>query len=221
MNYYIVVEGKSGERKVYPKWIQILNPDLTQVYSLADISSNNYYLISGNGYPQYLKIVDRAVEDCAANKAVDRLVIAVDAEDFSYQEKEREVVGRIAERLDPQRVCIVVQYPCFESWALGNRIVFRRKPVDSTLRRYLRFYDVRTNDPESLPALQEESLNKCQFAFVYLKRILNDRYPNLTYTKSNPKVVEHPKYFEQIRRRLHETRHIRSFGPFLDAFRKV
>jgi hypothetical protein len=221
MNYYIVVEGKSGERKVYPKWIQILNPDLTQVYSLADISSNNYYLISGNGYPQYLKIVDNAVEDCAANKAVDRLVIAVDAEDFSYQQKEREVVGRVAERLDPQRVCIVVQYPCFESWALGNRIVFRRKPVDSTLRRYLRFYDVRTNDPESLPALQEESLNRCQFAFVYLKRILNDRYPNLTYTKSNPKVVEHPKYFEQIRRRLHETKHIRSFGSFLDAFRKV
>ena len=221
MNYYIVVEGKSGERKVYPKWIQILNPDLTQVYSLADISSNNYYLISGNGYPQYLNIVDRAVEDCAANKAIDRLVTAVDAEDFSYQEKEQQVIARIAERLDPQRVCIVVQYPCLESWALGNRIVFRRNPTDCTLRRYLRFYDVRTNDPELLPALQEESLNRCQFAFVYLKRILSDRYADLTYTKNNPQVIQHPKYFDHIRRRFHETKHIRSFGRFLDTFRKV
>lgn|SRR4030042_3120742 len=219
MNYYIVVEGKSGERKVYPKWIHILNPDLMQVYSLTDISSNNYYLISGNGYPQYLRIIDRAVEDCLANQAIDRLVIAVDAEEFSYQEKEREVIACLAERLDPQRVCVIVQYPCFETWALGNRIAFRRKPVDSTLRRYLRFYDVRTNDPELLPPLQEESLNRCQFAFVYLKRMLNDRYANLTYTKSNPQVIEHPKYFEQMRRRLHETKHIRSFGVFLDAFR--
>lgn len=219
MNYYIVVEGKSGERKVYPKWIHILNPDLIQVYSLADISSNNYYLISGNGYPQYLKIVDSAVEDCAANQAIDRLVIAVDAEDFSYQEKEHEVVACVAGRLDPQRVCIIVQYPCLESWALGNRIVFRRNPVDSALRRYLQIYDVRTNDPELLPALQEESMNRCQFAFMYLKRVLSDRYAKLTYTKSNPQVIEHPKYFEHMRKRLQETKHIRSFGVFLDAFK--
>lgn len=219
MNYYIVVEGKSGERKVYPKWIQILNPDLIQVYSLVDISSNNYYLISGNGYPQYLKVVDSAVEDCAANQAIDRLVIAVDAEDFSYQEKKDEVVACVAGRLDPQKVCIIVQYPCLEAWALGNRVVFRRNPLDSTLRRYLRIYDVRTNDPELLPALQDESMNRCQFAFMYLKRILSDRYAKLTYTKSNPEVIEHPKYFEHIRKRFQETKHIRSFGVFLDAFK--
>jgi hypothetical protein len=218
MNYYIVVEGKSGERKVYPKWIHILNPDLTQVHSLADISSNSYYLISGNGYPQYLKIVNRAVEDCISNQAIDRLVIAVDAEDSSYEQKRDEVVACIANRLNPQRLCIIVQYPCFETWALGNRIVFRRKPEDPHLRRYIQIFNVRDNDPELLPDLPEESLNRSQFAFIYLKRILSDRYPKLTYTKNNPQIIEHPKYFDQIRKRLRETNHIRSFDNFLDAF---
>lgn len=221
MNFYIVVEGRSGERRVYPKWISILNPSLKEVYSIADIDKDTYLIVSGNGYPNYFRIIDNAVEDCNAYAVIDRLVVAVDAEDLSYQDKKSEILSYIGARMQPDKVKVVVQFPCLENWALGNRIVCRRKPHDARLRKYLRTYDVRIEDPEELPSLPGEDLNRCQFAFVYLKRMLHDRYPGLIYTKSNPVVIEHEKYFAQIRKRLEDTNHIRSFSDFLETFTPV
>lgn len=218
MNLYIVVEGKSGERIAYPKWLQIISPILIQVYSVSDMVENNYLLISGNGYPRYFRIIDSALEDCNANRNIDLLVIAVDAEEYSYEEKQNQLLEYVREKISPEKVRIIIQYPCLETWALGNRIVCRRHPQDLQLRKYLRLFDVRERDPEDLPPLEVEDLNRCQFAFVYLKKMLNDRYPRLTYTKGNPSVIAHEKYFKQIRRRLNETRHIKSFAAFIDTF---
>ena len=55
MNYYIVVEGKCGERIVYPYWLKYINEDLKQVEYLSELTTDTYYLISGDGYPSYLK----------------------------------------------------------------------------------------------------------------------------------------------------------------------
>jgi hypothetical protein len=218
MNYYVVVEGRSGEKRVYPKWISLLNPSLKEVHSVNEIGNDNYLIISGNGYPSYMKIIDNAIEDCSSYAAIDFLVVAVDAEDFTYQAKKTEILAYIGDRLPPQKVKVIVQFPCLENWALGNRVVCKRNPQDARLRKYLRAYDVRVYDPEGLPPFPDEDLNRCQFAFVYLKRILNDRHPSLTYTKSNPVVIEHEKYFEQMRKRLEETGHIVSFRDFLETF---
>lgn len=219
MNYYVVVEGRSGEKKVYPKWLKILAPKLTQVYSVGDIRADSYYLISGDGYPQYLCRVQDALDDCKNYRNIDVLVIAVDSEEASYKEKHSEISDFVRGKIEPERVRIVIQHPCLETWALGNRIVCRRNPQNVDLRRYLKIYDVRISDPEDLPALPSEGLNRCQFAFKYLKRMLNDRHPNLTYTKSNPYVIEHEKYFKQIQIRLEETGHIQSFESFMESFK--
>jgi hypothetical protein len=48
--------------------------------------------------------------------------------------------------------------------------------------------------------------------------MLNEKYRNLTYSKSNPGALLHVKYFEQIKNRLKDTGHIASFGAFLQAF---
>ncbi len=47
MNLYIVVEGRTSEKKVYPCWIKRINPILVEITDLDDFSGNNYYLISG------------------------------------------------------------------------------------------------------------------------------------------------------------------------------
>ena len=219
MNLYILVEGKSGERIVYPRWLSIINPGLKQVYSVADLRENNYYLISGNGYPQYFRRIDSAIEDCNANPNIDALVIAVDAEDESYEAMTATITEYVKDKISPEKLRLIIQHPCLETWALGNQIVCRRNPQDTQLRRYLRLFDVRTQDPELLPPLPAEELNRCQFAFVYLKRMLNDRYPRLVYTKANPSVIAHEKYFEHIWRRLRETGHIGSFGAFIETFK--
>ena len=218
MNYYIVVEGKSGEKRVYPKWIGRLNPTLRQVHSVAEISTETYFIVSGNGYPGYLKIIDNAIEDFNAATSIDLLVIAVDAEDQSCEAKKAEILSFVGERIPTEKLRVIVQFPCLENWALGNRVVCRKNPENPQLRKYLRLFDVRVLDPEVLPPLPEEDLNRCQFAFVYLKRMLNDRHPKLTYTKSNPVVIEHEKFFAQMKLRLEQTAHIQSFDAFFKAF---
>jgi hypothetical protein len=179
---------------------------------------NSYYLISANGFPHYYQIIDNAIEDINASGKFDCLVIAVDSEDYSCSEKYNDILSHVGNRLDSAQLKIIVQHPCIEAWALGNRVVFRRHPEDEMLREFLRFYNVRKSDPELLPDYPKKELNRAQFAFLYLKHILVDQYPHLTYTKSNPKALLHIKYFEQLKKRLIETEHIKSFDMFLQAF---
>jgi hypothetical protein len=218
MKYYIVVEGKCGERIVYPPWISYVNEALSQTHNIDDDTNDSFYLISGNGYPNYLNIIDNAIDDINAKNKFDCLVVAVDAEEDAYQDKYDEIFQHVGDRLKNAQLKIIIQHPCLEAWALGNRVVFRRHPENENLRRYLKIFNVRVDDPESIPSLPSENLNRAQFAFSYLKCILTDRYPKLIYTKSNPRVLVHEKYFEQIRKRLEETQHIKSFKAFLDVF---
>jgi hypothetical protein len=73
-------------------------------------------------------------------------------------------------------------------------------------------------DPELLPGYPRREWNRAQFAFRYLKKSLNDKNKNLTYTKRNPKTLLHPKYFHEIEKRYNQTGHICSFSTFLTAF---
>ncbi|MDV2999865.1 MAG: hypothetical protein N5P05_001471 [Chroococcopsis gigantea SAG 12.99] len=53
MNIYFLVEGNSTERKIYPKWLEYLIPELMRVDYHDQVDNNNYYLISGEGYPEF------------------------------------------------------------------------------------------------------------------------------------------------------------------------
>jgi len=218
MKYYIVVEGKCGERKVYPAWLSYLNKSLVQTFDITDKSPDTYYLVSGNGYPHYFRIIDNAINDVNQTANFDFLIVAVDSEENSLHDKYNEIYNYINGKLTSSQFKIIIQHPCLETWALGNQIVFRRHPHDEKLRQYIKFFDVRTKDSSFLPAFPPENLNRAQFAFSYLKTILSERYKNLIYTKSNPKVIMNEKYFEQIRKRYNDTGHIASFQSFLSAF---
>jgi len=115
---------------------------------------------------------------------IDRLVIAVDSEEMSYEEKRREIVDFVASVSVAIDYRIIVQHFCLETWALGNQVVVTRYPKDERLREYRRYYDVLSRDPELLPGYPPQQLNRSQFASLYLKKILNEKYRKLTYTKS-------------------------------------
>jgi hypothetical protein len=218
MRYYLVVEGKCGESIIYPQWISYVNEQLVQKFCIDDMVDNSYYLISGNGFPYYYQIIDNAIEDINVSGKFDCLVIAVDSEDYSCSDKYNDILTYVGNKLVSAQLKIIVQHPCIEAWALGNRVVLRRNPEDEMVREFLKFYNVRKSDPELLPGYPKKELNRAQFAFLYLKHILVDRYPRLTYTKSNPKALLHIKYFEQLKKRFNETAHIKSFDMFLQAF---
>ena len=218
MNQYIVVEGLCSEQKVYPSWILYTNSALTQVFDLADIVSNNYYMISGMGYPQYFEIIQAAIDDVNTNETIDQLVICVDSEEMSFAEKKDEIEAFVEGKIEPWKVVIVIQHYCLETWALGNQVIHKRNPQDETLRKYIRFHDACHSDPELIPNPSQFSMNRAQFCTDYLRRTLREKYPKLTYSKRDPSLLAHPKYFERIRLRFEKMNHIDSFSSFIGAF---
>lgn len=217
MNVYIVVEGKT-EKPVYKTWIPFVNNRLIYVNDIFEIQDNNFSIVSGEGYPGYYDIIENAIEDVNAIRNVDRLVISIDSEDKSREEKQEEVSEFLLGRNCFVPITIIVQHFCIETWALGNRKIVRRHPVTEKLVKYKRAFDVLVNDPEMLPGLPDEDLNRAQLAFRYLKAIMNERFRNLTYTKKNPKPLLHIRYFLEVKSRLEDTGHIGSFGDFLQGF---
>lgn len=222
MNVYLVVEG-NGEKEVYKRWIERNFQSLSIVNNIEEVTNNNVLIVSGGGYPNYFNVIKNAIEDICNSTKFDRLVVAIDSEDIEYRRKKVEVGQKINENIPQNHTKqfdyrIIVQHFCLETWALGNRSIFRRNPESAELRNFISFYNVLNSDPEGLPALNEE-MNRAQFALIYLKRIIQEHSPRLGYDKSSPRVLyENNTYFEEIRVRHLDTGHIASFGDFLTAF---
>ena len=216
MNVYLIVEG-TGEKPVYEHWVPLVNPNLSVVDSLDEVKNNNLIIYSGGGYPNYFDVIQAGVEDVAESEQLDRLVISIDSEAMSYQEKREEIEEFVSALGRDLEYRVVVQHFCLETWALGNKVIVKRNPRDRKLREYMKFFDVVSQDPELLPDYSKEDLTRAQFAARYLKKLLNERYRG-TYKKGNPRPLLHDLYYERVRRRFEETGHIASFEDFLSAF---
>jgi hypothetical protein len=216
MNFYVVTEG-AVEARVYKKWIPLIDASLTFVRTPAELLHNNFTIISGGGYPFFMGVIKNAISQIEATPLNARLVICVDSEDATYQQKYQEISTHVAaNKVGPLDSRIVVQHFCFEAWALGNQRIPRRTSRNSELLEYRAHYDVLDLDPEGLTPIHD--LNRAQFAEVYLRRIVNDRNPRLSYSKHNPAVVEDSTYFQELKRRLTDTGHIESFRHLELAF---
>jgi hypothetical protein len=216
VNIYTVVEGEIGERYVYEKWIPFINPTLSFVNDIFEIKNDNFAIIAGMGLPFTFEVIEDAIQDVNTVGNIDRFVIAIDSEDMSFDEKLEEVREFLADKPCIAEIKIIIQHFCLETWALGNKKVGPRKPKDLTLSEYKRVFNVLEKDPELLPAYK--GLNRAQFALIYLRKMLNDKNRNLTYTKNNPKALLYETYFNEIKKRHDDSDHILSFSTLLDAF---
>ena len=214
----MVVEGKVVEKSVYKVWVPEIRNDLTYVAHPSELINNNFTIVSGNGYPSYFETIKDAIGDVSSSAVPMRLIVCIDSEEMTLNDKYLEIDDYIKDVGPPQDYRIVVQHFCFETWALGNRKIPSRNPKNPKLQRFRKLHDVLKKDPEEWPGLPSEGLNRSQFAEYYLQLILNDRYKRLTYSKSNPHVVAHAKYFEELKLRRADTGHIKSFEAFISAF---
>lgn len=216
MNVYVVVEGRGTEPAVYRSWIPLVNPVLKPVDYITQVTKDNFYIVSGGGYPSIYKTVEAAISDTNTDLRFDRLVVALDSEDETRAARLAEIQGVVKAGTPRVDVKVIIQHFCFETWALGNRVAIPKAPREEPLISFRRHHDVRILDPEDLTIHPEHELNRAQLAGKYLRAALRQR--NQSYSKSNPTVVAHPKYFEQVQKRLVETEHIKSFGDFMLAF---
>ena len=220
MNIYVLVEGERAARKIYRSWIPIVNPTLKYIDYLNQLDQNNFFISAGFGQSQFLtNRIENAIKD-VNNLAFDRLVLAIDSEDKSYEDKLTEITERVVGLGCNVPVKYVIQHFCFETWLLGNKQTFRKKTDDNELQKFRTLFDVRNNDPELLPTYSERAWNRAQFAFQYLRAGLRDVHPanRISYTKKQPGVVVTEGYFSQVKKRYLDDNHIMSFRWFLDAF---
>ena len=67
MNVYVVVEGRVVEEAAYSVWIPQVNNALTLATLRPEVvGDNKFFIVSGEGYPQYFEIVHAALEEVAA-----------------------------------------------------------------------------------------------------------------------------------------------------------
>ncbi|MCQ0976048.1 MULTISPECIES: hypothetical protein [Klebsiella] len=217
MNLYILAEGKQTERRLYPAWMGVLSPSVTKVDYLSAIDNNNYYFISGEGYPRMLDVtLVNALKDLSENKKITDFWVALDSEGEDVESRVKLVMEKITTSgmdISHCNVHVIVQNPCVETWGLGNKVIISPNKLNPTFLGFLNHYDVQSNDPEEMqkPSFYEGSIAK--YHESYLKSMLALR--NATYTKKNPAALMEPSYLQQLINRAYEDEgHIPSFRLF-------
>jgi hypothetical protein len=211
------VEGFS-EKEIYKKWIPYANNRLKCVDTIDEVSEDNFIIITGGGYPNLLEVIDDAIETIDLYDGLfDKLLISVDSEEFTREEKFFEMKNHVENKNCSIPIDIIVQHFCIETWLLGNKKIGPRNPSSVKLKNYKNIFDVLCYDPELLPENEEEELNRAQFAFSYIKALLNEKFRNLSYTKKNPTPVLHHTFFNEVKSRFLNDGHINSFKEFLDS----
>ncbi|MFK7982400.1 MAG: hypothetical protein AB8G86_20630 [Saprospiraceae bacterium] len=227
MNIYFLVEGRSTEKKVYPKFVEhFFEGKLKRVSQFNKIVNNNYFLLSGNGYPRiFTDVLKNSIADINSVGTYDYLFLCIDADENSIAERQLELEEYLAEfkkeRIELNSNCtleLIVQNRCIETWFLGNKVVYKANPSSNALLKFQEFYNVEENDPE-LMSIFEGFDNHANFHFTYLKEMLLER--NIRYTKNYPRDVAESHYLERLIERGNNNSHIQSFMHFYNLCKKI
>ena len=223
MNLYIMVEGLT-EKKVYPLWLEELWPEMIRVENYDEVTNNNYFIFSSGGYPSILDDIEDAVEEMNETKKFDYLIIALDSDELTVEERIAEVkeVFEVEQlRFNLDKVIVLVQNKCFETWCLGNRKMFPTTVDTEDFQTCLDFYNVRNEDPEEMP--RNEAImsitTTSQYHEHYLKKMFIEK--RQSYKKGSEKIVGQRYYLEQLIKRVNEMNHLPSFRYFINIIEKL
>lgn len=217
MNLYFIVEGRRTEKKVYPEWLNFLIPELNRVNWAFEATLNNYFLFNGNGFPALLhNHLSNSIKEINDLKMFNYLVLVLDVDETSVEFRINEVNNFIKEndlQLIDCELIIITQDRCIETWFLGNKTIYKSNPQNIELRDYVKFYNVKDNDPELMPVFDGFNTHS-QFHADYCTEFLRER--NIRYSKNNPNGVVEEVYLNRLIERTKETSHIKSFKTFVD-----
>jgi len=222
MNIYFIVEGRRTEKKVYAAWLSHLIPELNKVDWAFEASNNNYYLFDGNGFPSLLhKHLKNSIDEVNDLGVYQYLVIVLDVDESTTEGRVEEVNRFIDENdlvLENAKLIIIPQNRCIETWFLGNKKVFKNNPRSPELSDYIKFYNVKDNDPENMGLFPNFNTHS-QFHAEYCTEFLRER--NIRYSKNRPNGVIEVDYLESLIEREKQTSHLESFKWFIDFCEKI
>jgi hypothetical protein len=222
MNIYFLVEGRRTEKKVYPKWLSLLVPKLSEVKHPHHVVENNYYMFNGNGFPSLLdNHLRNAIDDVNSINHFGYFVICLDSDEETVEQRKQQVIDFITENnitLVNCELVIIVQNKCIETWFLGYQKIYSRQPHSEILREFNAFYNVSMDDPELMGKIERHE-TCAQFHAAYLSEMLAEK--SVRYTKKNPNIVTEQYYLEGLIERNATTSHISTFKDFLDFCTKL
>lgn len=218
MSIYVIVEGKRTEPRLYRAWLPLLVPGLREVERIEDARGRSFFLISGEGYPNYLSRIRAAIEDIEESMGhFTHLLVCVDAEEVGHDARLAELQATITAHKCPIPFTVIVADCCVEAWLLGNRKFIRRSPHDSKLRDFLQHYDVTQFDPEAITP-HPAHRTRASLCLDYVRAAFRKRRER--YSKRNPGAATTRPFFEALCERARdgplEARHLRSFSRLLE-----
>ena len=99
MNYYFLLEDEKSLIKVLPTWLQHLNFNCKRVADISEITENTYVMQSGQGVTQLItKALFSTIDTIIMTNNIDKLVIIIDTEDITIEERVAMIQGKINER---------------------------------------------------------------------------------------------------------------------------
>lgn len=222
MNLYFILEGEKTEVLLYPKWINYVLPNYSQVDFENKATENCYYIFSGGGIPSIYNHTVNAIKNINENPIYDKLIICLDGEEIGVDSRIQEIQNHIndsGEKLTEKcKIHFVIQNICIETWFLGNRKIVKKVPEGLKLREFIKHYDITAEDPETMDKM-DLYRNKAHFHYSYFRELLKEH--NLIYRKSKPTVVMEKAYFQQLERRIDETEHLPSFKQLVDLLYSI
>ncbi len=221
MNLYFLVEGRRTEMKIYPKWLASLLPNYSRIQNAYDVTQDNYYMISGFGFPSLFDYIEPSIQEINDTKAYDYFIICLDADEMTVGERNAELVEFFEfKKLDFGHCIpkIIIQNRCIETWLLGNQKVFSRQPEGGTFKHFVEFYDVSKNDPEMMGTFEKYATHAV-FHEAYLKEMLIEK--KIRYSKINPGATAEEPYLNELKRRIQNTDHLKSFDYFINFIQSI
>ena len=223
MNFYMLVEGKSTEMKVYPRLISHFCPQYKKVNCLEDMTENSYYMFSGHGMPSLYDKIEPSLEDIhlyneSHEKKIEQFVICLDTDYYGSEEETHYRIIQELSKYDRRELdtSVIMQTMCIETWFLGNTQYFP-ETYSNKLASYVNHYNVSELDPELMRAPESEGSIE-QYSKQYLRRMLQETGKN--YSVNRVEDVTTKEYIEGIEERCNITQHIKSyryFKEFIDS----
>jgi hypothetical protein len=223
MNLYILVEGEQTELQLYPQWLLHLIPELSRIDNFQGATENSYFLISGFGIPSIYNHAVNAIKDVNLANNYDYLIIALDAEELSPEERKNSLLDYIKKsNVTLNENCeieVIIHNKCVETWFLGNRNVYKRNPQGAKFQKYSQYYNVEINDPELMGRFPDFK-RTAHFHESYLREMLKEY--NLRYRKSRPGDVVKEYYLKEIIKRTEDLpEHLKCFSSGIEIFNKI
>lgn len=216
MNLYLLVEGRRTEMAIYPAWIELMLPQMRRIFRPFDVKENNYYIVSGFGFPNLLGHIKNCAKDIDRYPEFDYLLICLDSDDESISSRIREVEQALNSPdswPEQSRVKVVVQRKCIESWLLGAPLMEKAKSKPAA-QPFLSFYDVTRNDPEKMGKPNDYHGSASGFHCTYLTMLCESI--GTFYSKRNPQVACTQEYVDGLYHRVHQTQHLSSLRNLFD-----